>query len=193
MYLHNHSITTLIYPSLDIMLIKFLNENNGKTSLIMQQAALAPAFPVFRLPWLFPRPMSSSPKIKIWNSLVLRLPWVIPSCTTIALPKIEWGPWRSAFLSTLPMKDVPDEPELMLPKSPTCLSFKQRRWKCCKLNGSSMTKLTLAVAAPWFLFNGLKWPPAALQLLLVSPNSWTWKPCLPGAKPWIFPEILIKI
>ena len=38
--------------------------------------------------------------------------------------------------------------------------------------------------------SGLKCPPAATQLLLVSPTAWTWMPCKPGLSPNTLPWIL---
>ena len=40
-----------------------------------------------------------------------------------------------------------------------------------------------AVRSPWFLLRGLKWPPAEMQPLVVSPNSWMWKPWRPALMP----------
>ena len=48
-----------------------------------------------------------------------------------------------------------------------------------------------SVGAPWSLPAGLKWGPVDMHPLVVSPNSWMWKPCLPAASPLRSPETLV--
>ena len=108
-----------------------------------------------------------------------------PSCITIALPRMEWGPRSRARWSTMLSRVLPDNPVSMLPRSPMCLA-----WACCKwIRGNilSIYFLTFVSGAPWLVWNGLKCPPAALHLSRVSPNWWTWNPCRPGDRPAMVP------
>jgi len=80
----------------------------------------------------------------------------VPAWITTVLPKIEFWPINLTNKSCLEPLAIPDASVVTLPKSPTCL-----------LSSSG---------APCSLENGLKWGPAEVQPLVLSPNVWTWKP-----------------
>ena len=79
-----------------------------------------------------------------------------PAWTTTVLPRIEVGPISLTKLSVLEPLATPSALVGMLPKSPTCLFSSS--------------------GAPWVFLKGLKWGPAEVQPLVLSPNSWMWKP-----------------
>ena len=46
----------------------------------------------------------------------------LPSCITIALPRMDCGPTSKARLSWILRNVLPEIPDSILPRSPTCLS-----------------------------------------------------------------------
>jgi len=80
----------------------------------------------------------------------------VPAWTTTVLPKIEVGPYNLTNLSVIEPFAKPEASVLMLPKSPT--------WRFS------------SDGPPWVLEKGLKCGPAEVQPLVLSPNSWIWKP-----------------
>lgn len=90
------------------------------------------------------------------------------ACTTNVRPIILCSPlseiWESVML-TLP---TPFASATTFPKSPTC----------------RMDEVGPPCSFPW----GLKWAPAERHPLVVSPNSWTWKPWKPSLRPVISPD-----
>lgn len=91
----------------------------------------------------------------------------ISAWTTTVRPTILLAPFNEINLSDKLILAIPSEPASIFPKSPT--------WR------------TAASGAPCSTFVGLKWGPADVQPFVLSPNSWIWKPCNPGASPFISP------
>uniref|UniRef100_A0A0E9XAF8 Uncharacterized protein n=1 Tax=Anguilla anguilla TaxID=7936 RepID=A0A0E9XAF8_ANGAN len=89
------------------------------------------------------------------------------SWITMVRPMIDWGPVSVSILSLMSILATPSSPAVTLPKSPTCL--------------------TSSLGPPWVLLCGLKWGPALMQPFVLSPYTWTWKPCSPGVRPVICP------
>lgn len=91
----------------------------------------------------------------------------ISACTTTVRPMMLFGPLNEIWLSVMLILAEPLAPASIFPKSPAC-------------------RISASGAPCSFLF-GLKCGPADVQPFVLSPNSWTWNPCLPGAKPVISP------
>lgn len=85
------------------------------------------------------------------------------ACTTTVRPKMLLAPANEIKLSVISILATPDASAWTLPKSPT--------WRSAEFG------------APCSLPVGLKCGPADVHPLVLSPNSWMWKPCWPGAKP----------
>lgn len=85
---------------------------------------------------------------------------------------MESAPINLTRASCLVPLATPSESVTMLPKSPTCLFSSS--------------------GAPWVLPKGLKWGPAEVQPLVLSPKVWMWKPLKAlGSFPVISQEIIV--
>lgn len=83
--------------------------------------------------------------------------------TTTVRPTMLLAPLSEINLSVMFTLATPDASASMFPRSPT--------WR------------TAASGAPCSFFVGLKCGPDEVHPFVLSPNSWTWKPCFPGARP----------
>lgn len=83
---------------------------------------------------------------------------------------MEFAPDKGICISLM-VNLHPPASAMTLPKSPACL--------------------VASVGAPCVILFGLKCGPVDMHPLVVSPNSWTCKPCLPGAKPVMSPTTVV--
>lgn len=90
--------------------------------------------------------------------------------TTTVRPKMLCLPDSEICLSLMSTLALPESSAMTFPKSPAC------RTSC--------------VGPPCSLPCGLKCGPALMQPLVLSPNSWMWKPCKPAFNPVTSPETL---
>mmetsp|Transcript_22666 Transcript_22666/g.56154 ORF Transcript_22666/g.56154 Transcript_22666/m.56154 type:complete len:207 (+) Transcript_22666:196-816(+) len=108
-----------------------------------------------------------------WVPISVESPRPRSSCSswiTHARPTMELGPERGICASEM-VKVHASAVASTLPMSPA--------WR------------TAASGAPCFILAGLKWGPVDMQPLVVSPNSWMWKPCMPAARPLMSPTIVV--